>query len=213
MLSVGDTGHGMSVETQAHIFEPFFTTKDVGKGTGLGLSTVYGMVSQSGGFIWVDSEPYRGSTFRLYFPPAAVRPPAPAVRVVPRGQKEPPEKPAGPATGQTILVVEDEDAVRELVASTLAKGGYQVLRAASADEALDMTTDAGTIDLLLTDATMPGRAAFPRADPAGGQPDLARSGDVRVQRRRPDTSGLPRRSGCFASPSPRRSSSSESVKF
>ena len=144
VLSVGDTGHGMSVETQAHIFEPFFTTKDVGKGTGLGLSTVYGMVSQSGGFIWVASEPYRGSTFRLYFPPAVVRPPAPAPPVVPRG------------TGQTILVVEDEDAVRELVASTLAKGGYHVLRAASADEALGMTTDAGTIDLLLTDATMPG---------------------------------------------------------
>jgi CheY-like chemotaxis protein len=186
VLSVADTGHGMSVETQAHIFEPFFTTKDVGKGTGLGLSTVYGTVSQTGGFVWVDSEPYRGSTFRLYFPTAAVRPPAPAPTAPPRTQF------AKPSSGQTILVVEDEDAVRELVASALARVGYRVLRAASADEALGMTTDAGTIDLLLTDASMPGTSGVALARILlAARPDLpvlvmsGFSEDVL------DTSGLP----------------------
>jgi CheY-like chemotaxis protein len=153
MLSVSDTGHGMSAETQEHIFEPFFTTKEVGKGTGLGLSMVHGTVNQSGGAVFVDSEIGRGTTFRIYFPPAGEPTPAsgPISASIPaaRGNREP-----------TILVVEDEDVVRALVASTLAHHGYRILRASSAEEALDLSTDAGTIDLLLTDANMPGMSGI-----------------------------------------------------
>jgi len=149
-LSVSDTGHGMSRETQARIFEPFFTTKGVGQGTGLGLSMVYGTLKQVGGFIFVDSEVGRGTTFRLYFPPAR--------------QAAPPAKPttAEPtvAEGQeTLLVVEDEDAVRNLVASALRHDRYTVLLATSAEEALQVADSyPGTIDLLLTDAIMPGKS-------------------------------------------------------
>jgi PAS domain S-box-containing protein len=157
-LSVADTGHGMSAETQAHIFEPFFTTKDVGKGTGLGLSMVYGTVNQSGGFVWVESEPYRGTTFRLYFPQAATHRPASAA--APVASPPPIASSPTPAAEHTILVVEDEDSVRELVASTLARDGYRVLRAASAEDALGRAADAGRIDLLLTDARMPGMSGI-----------------------------------------------------
>jgi two-component system cell cycle sensor histidine kinase/response regulator CckA len=155
-LTVTDTGHGMPRETQARVFEPFFTTKDVGKGTGLGLSMVYGTLKQIGGFIFVDSEIGRGTTFRLYFPPAAkpaAPPPPPAARD---------DHPTGT---ETLLIVEDETAVRNLVASALRNDGYQLLLASSAEEALRIVdAHSGPIHLLLTDAIMPGKSGLELAN-------------------------------------------------
>ena len=152
-LKISDTGHGMDAATQARIFEPFFTTKDVGKGTGLGLAMVYGTVRQSGGHIFVDSEPRLGATFRVYFPPAVGEP---------RRDRE-----ATPAlvdvrpAAATVLVVEDEPPIRHLVVTTLRRKGYRVLHAASAAEALDVArAESGTIDLLLTDVSMPGASGL-----------------------------------------------------
>jgi PAS domain S-box-containing protein len=144
-LAVVDTGTGMSPETQSHVFEPFFTTKEVGKGTGLGLPMVYGTVKQSGGFIFVESEQGRGTTFRLFFPPA---PPREAVVRKAASSR--------PANAYTILVVEDEPAIRNLVVTALAHHGYRVLQAPSAEGALAVTETERHIDLLLTDASMPG---------------------------------------------------------
>jgi CheY-like chemotaxis protein len=164
VLRVIDTGHGMSPDTQSRVFEPFFTTKDVGQGTGLGLSMVYGTLKQIGGFIFVDSEIERGSTFSLYFPPAAV---APAVAAATT-------KVTLEAKRRTLLVVEDEPAVRNLVASSLRNDGYELLLAASADEALTIAeAHDGKIDLLLTDAMMPGRSGIELARELVAQrPDL-----------------------------------------
>jgi two-component system, cell cycle sensor histidine kinase and response regulator CckA len=150
-LRVTDTGHGMNAATRARMFEPFFTTKDVGKGTGLGLAMVYGTVRQSGGYIFVDSEPGLGSTFRVYFPPADDRKrdevkPAPAAKV---------------RTAATVLVVDDEPPIRKLVVTSLRRKGYRVLHAASASDALAMAAaEKGPIDLLLTDASMPGMSGI-----------------------------------------------------
>jgi len=157
VLTVTDTGHGMPLETQARIFEPFFTTKDVGKGTGLGLSMVYGTLKQIGGFIFVESEVGRGTTFKLYFPPAVVKPAPPA---------PPPAAHEDHPTGtETLLVVEDETAVRNLVASALRHDGYQLLLASSAEEALKLVeAHSGQIDLLLTDAIMPGKSGLELAN-------------------------------------------------
>jgi two-component system cell cycle sensor histidine kinase/response regulator CckA len=147
-LAVQDTGAGMTPEIKAHIFEPFFTTKDAGKGTGLGLAMVYGTVKQSGGFISVESEVGHGTTFRLRFPPAEV-PLAATSDESKRG--------TAAATPRTVLVVEDETAVRNLVMASLGKRGYRVLAAASGQEALTLVkAEGGAIDLLLTDANMPG---------------------------------------------------------
>ncbi|HMB79737.1 MAG TPA: PAS domain-containing protein [Vicinamibacterales bacterium] len=156
VLRVSDTGHGMPRETMGRIFEPFFTTKDVGKGTGLGLSMVYGTLKQIGGFIFVDSEINRGTTFRLYFPPAAA--PVPAARDAPGRSSE-------RHGHETLLIVEDEPSVRNLVASALRHDGYRLLLASSAEEAL-LAADAhdGPIDLLLTDAMMPGKSGVELAN-------------------------------------------------
>jgi two-component system, cell cycle sensor histidine kinase and response regulator CckA len=155
-LRVTDTGHGMTRETQARVFEPFFTTKEVGKGTGLGLSMVYGTLKQIGGFIFVDSEVDRGTTFRLYFPPAednsAAMPPAQARASSQHGENK---------GHETLMVVEDETAVRNLVASALRHDGYHLLLATSAEEALRLDEGhPGPIDLLLTDAIMPGKSGI-----------------------------------------------------
>jgi len=155
-LRVGDTGHGMTRETQARIFEPFFTTKDVGKGTGLGLSMVYGTLKQIGGFIFVDSDVDRGTTFRLYFPPA------PSAEEPASAQSSAAVAPASANKGhETLMVVEDETAVRNLVASALRHDGYHLLLATSAEEALRLDDGHhGPIDLLLTDAIMPGKSGI-----------------------------------------------------
>ena len=157
VLRVTDSGHGMPRETQAHIFEPFFTTKGVGKGTGLGLSMVYGTLKQIGGFIFVDSEVDRGTTFRLYFPPAVIAPPAPGGVSTPRDRER--------QGHETLMIVEDEPSVRNMVASALRHDGYRLLIAGSAEEALTIA-DAhdGPIDLLLTDAMMPGKSGVELAN-------------------------------------------------
>ncbi len=157
MLAVTDTGTGMDEETARRIFEPFFTTKEMGKGTGLGLSTVYGIVKQSGGYIWVYSEPGRGTTFKIYLPPSEEAA-APAESV--------PVSAAVPASGtETILVVEDEDGIRELVSKVLSLGGHTVLGAAGGKEAVAaVERHEGPIHLMLTDMVMPGMSGPELAD-------------------------------------------------
>jgi two-component system, cell cycle sensor histidine kinase and response regulator CckA len=147
MLAVRDNGHGMDAETKSHLFEPFFTTKEKGKGTGLGLSTVYGIVKQSGGNIIVESVPGRGTTFRIYFPRVEQEVPGPTGAV----------EAIDPARGrETILLVEDEPAVRGLVQETLRLHGYMVLEARHGIEALLTSAKyVGSIHLLLTDVVMP----------------------------------------------------------
>jgi len=147
LLCVSDTGTGMSLETQAHIFEPFFTTKAQGKGTGLGLATVYGVVKQSGGFIWVYSELRRGTTFKIYFPRVDQQvdrvDTTPALLEAPRGS-------------ETILLTEDERDVREVAREFLESGGYTVIEARDGIEALGLVEKhEGAIDLLITDMVMP----------------------------------------------------------
>jgi CheY-like chemotaxis protein len=148
LLSVSDTGIGMDATTQAHIFEPFFTTKEQGKGTGLGLSTVYGVIRQSGGHIWVYSELGFGTTFKIYLP-----------RTDEAAFGEKPT--AGLATSfrgtETILLVEDEEPLRELTRSLLAESGYTVLSAEQPADAIEIARQyRGPIHLLLTDVVMPG---------------------------------------------------------
>jgi two-component system cell cycle sensor histidine kinase/response regulator CckA len=150
MLAVTDNGCGMDAETQAHIFEPFFTTKEKGKGTGLGLATVYGIVKQSGGYVWVYSEPGRGTSFKIYLPrieeqqSGNVRDRKPDFRSLPRGS-------------ETVLLVEDEKGVRELAREYLEMSGYNVLEAENGYTALELVAmHAGQIHLLMTDVVMPG---------------------------------------------------------
>jgi PAS domain S-box-containing protein len=147
VLAVSDSGRGIDRETMEHIFEPFFTTKGVGQGTGLGLSTVYGIVKQSDGYIWAYSEPESGATFKLYFP-ITTDTPTPEVMVStihPTGK------------GERILVVEDEEDVREVVTRALKEAGYRVLEASNGEEALELVTGGeASIDLLLTDIVMGG---------------------------------------------------------
>jgi PAS domain S-box-containing protein len=148
MLAVSDTGTGMDAETLKHIFEPFFTTKDKSKGTGLGLATVYGVVKQSGGHVTVYSEPGRGSTFKIYLP----RVDAPHISA---NEQQPVR--AGHCGNETVLLVEDEDGVRELTENFLRSQGYQVLAARNGEEALELTAKhPGPVHLLLTDVIMPG---------------------------------------------------------
>jgi two-component system cell cycle sensor histidine kinase/response regulator CckA len=148
LLAVSDTGTGMDAETQAHIFEPFFTTKPQGKGTGLGLATVYGVVKQSGGFIWVYSELGRGTSFKIYLP----RVDQPVERI--GSTRAAAEAPRGT---ETILLAEDEQDVREVAREFLESGGYTVIEARDGADALKrVESHQGNIDLLLTDMVMPG---------------------------------------------------------
>jgi nitrogen-specific signal transduction histidine kinase/ActR/RegA family two-component response regulator len=148
MLAVTDNGTGMDADTQAHIFEPFYTTKEKGKGTGLGLATVYGIVKQSGGYVWVYSEIGRGTTFKIYLPSVeeevAPREIRQAVASLPRGT-------------ETVLLVEDEEGVRELAKEYLESCGYKVLVAQNGQAAIDLVSKhSGPIDLIMTDIVMPG---------------------------------------------------------
>jgi two-component system cell cycle sensor histidine kinase/response regulator CckA len=148
MIQVSDTGQGMDRETQARIFEPFFTTKEKGKGTGLGLSTVYGIIKQSGGYVFVQSELGRGTVFTIYFP-----------------RVDEPSEPLGASQvalasaggSETVLLVEDEDSVRQLVRETLESRGYRVLEAENGNAGLALAAShADTIHLVITDVVMPG---------------------------------------------------------
>jgi len=184
MLIVSDCGIGMDAATLSHIFEPFFTTKDPGKGTGLGLSTVYGIVQQSGGHVQVYSEPGLGSTFEIYLP---------RINVTPK-EKTPRSTPPIIAGNETVLLVEDDDAVRELARMVLCSTGYRVLEArdpAEAEQAFN--AHQGAIHILVTDVVMPG----------GSGPDLAST----LRRRRPElkvlfVSGYPRHIGPDLAPDP-----------
>ena len=166
VLAVTDTGHGMDAATRARVFEPFFTTKPPGKGTGLGLPTVYGTVKQMGGFIWVYSEPRRGTTFRLYFPVTselAAEPP-PAVAQTSRPGRQP----------STVLVVDDDSGVRQLTVRVLEERGYRVLEASDTPTARQLAAGTeGPLHLLLTDVVLP----------HGSGPALAKE----VTERRPGT--------------------------
>jgi CheY-like chemotaxis protein len=145
MVAVTDTGSGMTDKVKSRIFEPFFTTKEIGKGTGLGLSTVYGIIKQSGGYIWVYSEVGIGSTFKAYLP--AVDAPA----ELPGGTTQPPAR----RGSETVLLVEDEDGVRALMRQVLHKHGYNVLESRHGGEAFLMCErHSGKIDLLLTDVVL-----------------------------------------------------------
>src|SRR5207249_12208023 len=148
MLAVSDTGVGMDEATSRRIFEPFFTTKEVGKGTGLGLATVYGIVKQSGGYIWVYSEPGRGTTFKIYLPQVTADVP---------GASEPSSAAGDVSRGwETVLLVEDDEAVRMLARVTLERSGYRVLEAGNPKEAVRTAREfAEPIHLLLSDVIMP----------------------------------------------------------
>jgi PAS domain S-box-containing protein len=163
LVAVSDNGHGMSREVREQIFEPFFTTKAPGKGTGLGLATVHGIVKQSGGHVTVYSEVGRGSTFKVFLPAVAEAPEAAPISIG-----------AVPGGVETVLVVEDEQALREIIVESLSSLGYRVVSAANAEAALKTSeTLAGPIHLMITDVIMPGM----------GGSELAR----RVASRRPDT--------------------------
>jgi PAS domain S-box-containing protein len=165
LLAVTDTGLGMDQDTQAHIFEPFFTTKEKDKGTGLGLSVVYGVVKQSGGYIWVHSELGKGTTFKIYLP-------------LVEGPVEDAPRDTGPTPSlrgsETILLVEDEESLRQLTRRLLVQSGYTVLDAPDAAQALEIARwNHGRIDLLITDMVMPGMSGPVLAERMAGMcPDL-----------------------------------------
>jgi two-component system cell cycle sensor histidine kinase/response regulator CckA len=150
VLEIADTGMGIDEKTRAQIFEPFFTTKADGKGTGLGLATVYGIVKLSRGHIHVDSQPGNGTRFELYFP--ALDPAAAATYVT-----KSTEAAADAGSGATVLVADDEAALRQAVVQILRTAGYRVLEAQTSAEALELARQhAGKLDILLTDIAMPG---------------------------------------------------------
>jgi two-component system cell cycle sensor histidine kinase/response regulator CckA len=157
MLAITDTGAGMSAEVKARAFEPFFSTKSVGQGTGLGLSTCYGIVKQSGGHISVYSEPGRGTTFKIYLPQVELQ------TKIPVQHLSSPDLPRGT---ETILLVEDDPALREMAATLLRRLGYTVLAAANGVEALSLKHErtTGHVDLLFTDVVMPHMSGKELAD-------------------------------------------------
>jgi hypothetical protein len=166
MLAMSDNGVGMDEETRSHVFEPFFTTKAKGKGTGLGLATVYGIVKQSGGYIWVYSEPKRGATFKIYLPAVTDK------VVTPMREKEVTPEMKG---SETIMVVEDEPGVVRVAVEVLEKAGYRVLQAEGGNQAIALFDRHGAVDLLLTDVVMPemsGKQLVEQLTP--------RSGDMKV---------------------------------
>jgi two-component system cell cycle sensor histidine kinase/response regulator CckA len=147
LLTVSDSGEGIPEKHLSHIFEPFYTTKEAGKGTGLGLATVYGIVKQSAGFIWVYSEPGKGTTFKIYLP-----------RLVRAGEVERPPQvvQSSPHGRETVLLVEDEAAVRASTSEFLVRCGYTVVAADNGEEALRASRDySGPIHLMITDVVMP----------------------------------------------------------
>ncbi|HET9932248.1 MAG TPA: ATP-binding protein [Polyangiaceae bacterium] len=146
MLAVSDTGSGMDRETQSRIFEPFFTTKPQGKGTGLGLSTVYGIVKQSGGHVWVYSEPGEGTTFKVYLPRGS------GDAAVPRARPPLVVRLNG---SETVLLVEDDEQVRKAARGILRRNGYEVVEATGASQAVEFAESGGRFDVLLTDVIMP----------------------------------------------------------
>lgn len=151
LVAVTDNGTGIESANLPRIFDPFFTTKEVGKGTGLGLSIVYGIVKQSGGYIWVYSEVGHGTTFKLWFPATAARIERVALRA----------DPGAPVAGQVVLVVEDEPSIRTNVSECLQQIGYRSLSAANAGEAMRICEELqGQVDLVLTDLVMPGQGGY-----------------------------------------------------
>jgi CheY-like chemotaxis protein len=164
-VCISDTGAGMSQETLSRVFEPFFTTKDAGRGTGLGLSMVYGFVKQSGGHVTLYSEPGQGTTVKMYFP----RYFGEAVANETLSQDQVP----GAAGQEFVLVVEDNDEVREFSSSVLRDLGYEVIEAREADSAAKILRNEGHIDLMFTDVVLPGRSGRELADEARQlRPDL-----------------------------------------
>ncbi len=154
-LSVSDTGLGMDTDTREHIFEPFFTTKELGRGTGLGLATIYGVVRQAGGYVWLYSELGIGSTFKLYFPRVDAPLAAPHAPGLPRAE----------AGSGTVMVVEDEASVREMTSVVLRRAGYEVTPVSDGAEALEQLTGrAAPIDVLVTDVVMPGMSGIDLAE-------------------------------------------------
>ena len=146
-LAVSDTGCGMAAEIQEHVFEPFFTTKGAGKGTGLGLATVYGIVKQSGGNVWLYSEVGKGTTFKIYLP---------RVDAITADQQINAGVPSLPKGTETLLLVEDEEQVRKIVQAILEEQGYDVLAAANGEEALEIAAQHNLeIHLMITDVVMP----------------------------------------------------------
>jgi two-component system, cell cycle sensor histidine kinase and response regulator CckA len=147
LMVVGDTGHGMTPEVKAHLFEPFFTTKPMTHNSGLGLATVYGIVVQSGGYIWVDSAPDLGTSFKICFPRVSAEDAVDLADV---------EAPASTRGTETVLIVEDEDVVRALASRVLTSHGYLVLEARNGQEALALVEQSpDQVDLVLTDVVMP----------------------------------------------------------
>ena len=183
MVAVRDTGVGMGDDVRSHLFEPFFTTKDPGRGTGLGLATVHGIVNQSSGHLVVESVLGRGSTFRVYLPRVGDQKPRPVV----------PPVEGAPGGSETVLLVEDDDAVRQLNLEVLRAAGYAALEARHAGEALVIAErHSGPIHLLITDVVMPHMSGLELVERMSVvRPGRAGAAGVRVCRRR----GAPARPG------------------